>query len=180
MRVVLSARSRNCPVCTNHQPSSWISVALAMPFKCSEPALISWKNSLGLRCQTLRACGERTNKYKPVQFLPQFERELVAHHAGVFARGADRLDDGIRILGLEHEKFRDGLAGRARVQFEKRLFVAGGLHDGQPVARRGVFRRGCAGRAGVAGSRPRCARCFRRARCNGPSSKANGRRGITF
>ena len=35
--------------------------------------------------------------------------------------------------GLEHEEFRDGLAAGPLVQLEKRRFIAGGLHDGQPV-----------------------------------------------
>ncbi len=78
----------------------------------------------------LRRMDEQIN---PVQFFPQFHRDLVAHHAGVFARGTDALDDGVGVLRLEHEKFRHGIAGRVRMQFEKTFFIAGRHHDGFPV-----------------------------------------------
>ena len=43
------------------------------------------------------------------------------------------------ILGLEHQKLRDRLAGRVRVQFEKRRLVAGRLHYGQPISDKPFF-----------------------------------------
>ena len=70
---------------------------------------------------------------KAVQLLPKFQRDLVAHHAGVFARLADGLDERIRILPVEDKKLRDRRAGGVRVRLKKRLLVAGGEHDGFPV-----------------------------------------------
>ena len=69
-----------------------------MPMRCSELALISWKNSLGLSLPDLPRLRRADEQIQPVQFLPQFERDLVAHHAGVFARLADALDDGVGVF----------------------------------------------------------------------------------
>jgi hypothetical protein len=103
-----------------------------MPMKCREAALTSWKNSLG----RLRGADEEV---KPVQFLPDFQRDLVAHHAGVFARLADGLHEGVGVFVLKHEEFGDRLRGGPGMQLEERFLVAGGLHDGQPVFRQLFF-----------------------------------------
>jgi hypothetical protein len=133
MREVLSARSMKFPGL--RKPPAFVvhDGGVADAHQMQRGGFDLLKNSLGLCRQTLRASGERQT-VKAVQFLPKLDRDLVAHHAGVFARLANGGNDGIGILRIGTPEIPSRPGRWLFVQFEKRAsFVAGALHDGHPV-----------------------------------------------
>ena len=77
--------------------------------------------------------GGADEQINAVELFPEFEGDLVADHAGVFAGLADALKNGIGVIGLKDEELGDGMGGGVGVEFKKGIFIAGGLDNGEPV-----------------------------------------------
>ena len=132
MRVVMSARSRYLPTWMKSQSSPWVMVPSVMPWKRCEAFLTCGEKFVGALALDLFQGLAFHPEVGAVDLLPHFERNLLAHVPGVFARGGDAVDDRVRVLGVEGEEVDDVLAAGHLVVFVEILVVAGAAQDGFP------------------------------------------------
>jgi len=128
MREVLSARSINFPACETTS------------LRCAESSrnqsgqmqrsgLDLLEKIAGTLPPDFPGLWRAHKQIKAIQLLPQFHRDLISNHPGIFARLKNRRYNRIGILNSENKEFGHGLSRGIFVKLQKGLLIARTLNN---------------------------------------------------